>query len=145
MSIFRNIAYFTFFLLLSISIGFYIGNNFKTEHAENLEASHHDFHEMLDLTNSQLEKLIPIEKEFAKKKAYYTNQIRSANMELGDIMQKEKSFTPEVQAAVEKVHIAMGELQNITLIHFFDMRDLLNDEQAKVFDDYVADVMYGLR
>tara|TARA_R110002096_G_scaffold327314_1_gene521400 strand:- start:22187 stop:22621 length:435 start_codon:yes stop_codon:yes gene_type:complete len=144
MSAFKHVAFFSFFLLISIAVGFYIGGYFKSEQGEHLEASHHDFHEMLDLTDDQLEKLVPIEKEFAKKKAYYKNKIRSANMELGDIMQKEKSFTPEVQAAVEKVHAAMGELQKITLIHFFDMRDLLDEKQVQVFDDYVADVMYGL-
>tara|TARA_R110002096_G_scaffold362527_2_gene555664 strand:+ start:8948 stop:9382 length:435 start_codon:yes stop_codon:yes gene_type:complete len=144
MKIFKQIAFFSFFLLISLSIGFFVGDYFKNNHDKNLEDSHHDFHEMLNLTQEQLDKLIPIEKEFAKKKAYYNNQIRTANMELGDIMQKEKSFTPEVQAAVEKVHTAMGELQNITLIHFFDMRDLLNEEQAQIFDNYVTDVMYGL-
>lgn len=136
--------FFLIFIAITLLSGFFIGNYIESDHDESLEASHDDFHEMLGLTSDQLEKLVPIEKEFAKKKAYYKNQIRSANMELGDIMQKEKSFTPEVQAAVEKAHAAMGELQNITLIHFFDMRDLLNEDQAQIFDNYVADVMYGL-
>ena len=144
MSFLKQGAFFTFFLLLSISAGFFIGNYFINDHIENLEASHHDFHEMLNLTHDQLDKLAPIEKEFAKKKAYYKNQIRSANMELGDSMKKDKSFTLEVRSAVKKVHVAMGELQNITLVHFFDMRNLLDEKQAQIFDDYVADVMYAL-
>jgi len=136
--------FFLIFIALTLFSGFLIGNYFEINHDKDLEDSHNDFHEMLNLTQDQLDKLVPIEKEFAKKKAYYNNQIRSANMELGDLMQKHKSFSPEVQAAVEKAHVAMGELQNITLVHFFDMRDLLDEKQAKIFDDYVADVMYGL-
>ena len=144
MSLIKQLAVFLIFLLISISTGFLISSYLKSHDMETLEASHHDFHEMLHLTPEQLEKLVHVEKEFDKKKAYYNNQIRSANMELGDIMQRDKSFTPEVKLAVEKVHVAMGELQNITLIHFFDMRALLDEEQAQIFDDYVADVMYGL-
>ena len=144
MSLIKQGVFFLIFLFLSISAGFFISGYFKNHDTATLEASHHDFHEMLNLTQDQLEKLVPIEKEFAKKKAYYNNLMRQANMELGDIMQKEKSFTPEVQAAVEKVHVAMGGLQNITLIHFFDMRELLDEKQAKIYDNYVADVMYGL-
>lgn len=144
MTISRNISFFIIFILITLFCGFAIGNYFKDSQMDHLEASHEAFHDLLGLTEEQLIKLEPIEAKFAEEKAYHRDQLHRANRALGDIMLKEKSFTPEVQQAVEKVHDAMGELQNATLTHFFDMRAILDENQARIFDDYVADVMYGL-
>lgn len=140
----RNISFFIIFILITLFSGFFIGNYFKDSQRDQLEASHEDFHDLLGLTEEQLLKLEPIEAKFTEEKAYHKDQLHKANRALGDIMLKEKSFTPEVQKAVEKVHNAMGELQNVTLIHFFDMRAILDENQARIFDDYAANVMYGL-
>lgn len=144
MSVIRRIVFSLLLFLSIITIGYFIGGYFHQDYVRNMENSHPSFHEMLNLTQEQREKLVPLEKKFSEEKIFYENQIRVANMELGDIMNKEKSYTPEVQAAVEKVHTAMGQLQKVTIIHLFDMRALLNEKQAKIFDDYVADVMHGL-
>lgn len=141
MNIIKRVIFFSLFLLLIIAAGFGIGEYFSKNYAKNMAASHQHFHEMLNFTPDQVDRLIPIEKKYAEQKALYENQIRQANMELGEIMKKEKAYTPKVQAAVEKVHIAMGHLQEITLIHFFDMRVLLDDRQARILDDYVTDAM----
>tara|TARA_R110002073_G_scaffold303165_3_gene471398 strand:+ start:9024 stop:9458 length:435 start_codon:yes stop_codon:yes gene_type:complete len=144
MSVIRRIVFSLLLFLSIITIGYFIGSYFHQDYVRDMKNSHPSFHEMLNLTQDQREKLVPLEKKFSEEKIFYENQIRVANMELGDIMNKEKSYTPEVQAAVEKVHTAMGQLQKVTIIHLFDMRALLNEKQAKIFDDYVADVMHGL-
>tara|TARA_R110002073_G_scaffold285659_1_gene450125 strand:+ start:9601 stop:9957 length:357 start_codon:yes stop_codon:yes gene_type:complete len=113
----------------------------KSTHSE---SAHLYFHELLNLTPEQLAKLVPLEKKFSEEKIFYEDQIRRANMQLGDIMKTEKAYTPEVQKAVEKVHFAMGQLQKVTIVHLFAMRELLNEEQAQIFDNYVADAMHEL-
>lgn len=142
MNVIKRVIFFSLSLLLIIAIGFGIGEYFSKNYAKNMEASHQHFHEKLKFTPGQVDKLIPIEKKYAEQKSLYENQIRQANMELGEIMKKEKAYTPEVQAAVDKVHVAMGHLQEITLIHFFDMRVLLDERQKRVLDDYVTDAMH---
>lgn len=142
MTIIKRIVFFSLFLLLIIAAGYGIGEYFSKNNAQNMKTSHQHFHKMLNFTPDQREKLIPIEKKYAEKKALYEDQIRRANGELGEIMRKEKAYTPKVQAAVEKIHVAMGHLQEITLIHFFDMRVLLDDRQAQILDDYVTDAMH---
>ncbi len=142
MNVIKRIIFFLLFLLLIIAIGFGIGEYFSKNYAKNMAVSHQHFHEMLNFTPDQVDKLIPIEKKYAEQKALYENQIRQANMELGEIMKKEKAYTPKVKAAVDKVHVAMGHLQEITLIHFFDMRVLLDKRQRRVLDDYVTDAMH---
>lgn len=142
MNAIKQSVFFFLFLALVIIGGFAIGEYFSKNYAKNMETSHQHFHEMLNFTPDQLDKLIPIEKKYSEQKSFYENQIRQANMELGDIMKKEKAYTPKVQEAVDKVHIAMGHLQEITLIHFFDMRVMLDDKQARILDDYVTDAMH---
>ncbi|MCF6216752.1 MAG: periplasmic heavy metal sensor [Emcibacter sp.] len=144
MTINMRIIFFLLFLSLIVICGFLIGENFSNKNTKIVENSHQHFHEMLNLTPDQLDKLIPIEKKFSEQKALYEGQIHHANMELGDIMKREKAYTPAVKAAVEKVHVAMGLLQEATLIHFFDMRELLDENQARVLDNYVAEAMHGL-
>ena len=142
MNAIKRIIFFLLFLLLIIAIGFGVGEYFSKDYAKDMADSHQHFHEQLNFTPDQVDKLIPIEKKYAEQKTLYENQIRQANMELGDIMKIEKSYTPKVKAAVEKVHVAMGHLQEITLIHFFDMRVLLDERQRRVLDDYVTDAMH---
>ena len=144
MKIFKRIVFSAIILLLVVAAGFYIGDYFHRYDMRNLDDSHPHFHEMLNLTQEQLDKLVPIENKFSKEKAFYENQIRLANMELAMIMKKEKAYTPEVKAAVEKVHVAMGELQKVTIVHLFEMRSLLDEKQTQIFDDYVAEAMHGL-
>lgn len=144
MIIIKRIAFFSFLLLLIIITGFFIGDYFSKSYMKNMEASHQHFHEKLKFTPKQLDKLIPIEEKYSKQKTLYEGRARQATIELADILRKEKAYTPEVQAAVEKVHIAMGHILEVTLIHFFDMREILDEEQAQILDDYVTEELHGL-
>ncbi len=144
MNINMRIIFFLLFLSLFIICGFFIGEYFSNKNIKMVENSHQHLHETLNLTPDQLNKLIPIEEKFSEQKALYEGQIHHANIALGDIMKREKAYTPAVKEAVEKVHVAMGLLQEATLIHFFDMRELLDENQARILDNYVAEAMHGL-
>lgn len=147
MNSFNRVVFSSLFLLLVVTAGFFIGGLFKEDPADSMVSSystHPMLHKMLNLTDEQLKKLVPVEKKFMDQKAFYENEIRRASMELGDVMNKEKAYTAEVQVTVEKVHAAMGGLQKATIVHFFDMRAILDEEQARILDNYVADAMHGL-
>ena len=49
--------------------------------------------------------------------------------------------TPQVQAAVDHFHVAMGDLQKATIAHVFEMRSVLTPAQAEVFDAAVVDAL----
>ncbi|WP_138380348.1 Spy/CpxP family protein refolding chaperone [Luteithermobacter gelatinilyticus] len=140
-----KIVVFAFNLFLIAGAGFLLAERFFPAPPRDNHGSHQAFHEILNLTEEQKKKLIPIEKVFAEQKAFYEHQIALSNMKLADVMREEKAYTPEVQAAVDDIHEAMGELQKITLKHIFEMRALLDEEQSEILDDYVADVLYGSR
>ncbi|MCF6196258.1 MAG: periplasmic heavy metal sensor [Emcibacter sp.] len=142
MIMYKRIIFFTLFLLLIIGCGFFIGDYFQRDTETHEGHSHQNLHQMLNLTPAQYSDLRPIEKKFAEQKSLYESQIHLANMELGDVMRQEKAYTPKVQAAVKKIHVAMGHLQEVTLVHFFEMRAILDEEQAHILDDYAADAMH---
>jgi len=144
MTAIKRIVFISVLFASLIIGGIFLGILVSGNKNKYIEKSHSYFHETLNLTPEQLNKLIPLEKKFSEQKLFYENQIHQANIELGDVMKKEKAYTEEVKKAVEKVHAAMGQLQKVTIVHLFEMRKLLDATQAQIFDNYVADAMHEL-
>jgi hypothetical protein len=64
--------------------------------------------------------------------------MRAANGDLARAIAAQHAYTPQVQAAVDRYHHAMGELQKETILHVLAMRAELSPEQAGKFDAVVA-------
>jgi|GEM_PF-3594400 len=60
------------------------------------------------------------------------------NRELAQAIAASQGDSPEVRAAVDHFHDAMGALQKATIAHVFEMRAVLTPEQARVFDREIA-------
>jgi nickel and cobalt resistance protein CnrR len=93
-------------------------------------AAHQWLHDELHLTSEQLKALEPIEARYAERQRTLTQQLREANRELARVMGEDKRYTPRVAAAVEMIHMRMGELQKASLEHVFEMRTVLTPEQG---------------
>lgn len=91
-------------------------------------------HEKLDLDAQQKAGIEQLEAGFAARRGTLDAQLRASNAELAAAIASEHQFGPKVAGAVDRSHMAMGELQKATLAHVFAMRALLNPEQAAVFD-----------
>lgn len=102
---------------------------------------HQVVHDQMDLTPAQDRQLDEIEDRFAVDRARLEAEVRMANRELSDAIAQSRGDTPQVQAAVDHVHSAMGELQKATIAHVFEMRAVLTPEQAEVFDRAVVDTL----
>lgn len=99
----------------------------------------HDLlHERLDLDDRQHAQLEQIEARFAVRRRAIELELRADNARLADAIQAEHGNGPQVRAAVDKSHAAMGELQKETLVHIFEMRQLLRPDQAEKFDRAVT-------
>lgn len=102
----------------------------------------HDLvHERLDLTPQQEGLLDEIEADFAARRGPLEAEVRAANEELSAAIAQSRGDTPEVQAAVEHFHGAMGELQMATIRHVFEMRAVLTPDQAEEFDRAVVETL----
>ena len=95
-------------------------------------------HEQLDLDAAQLAKLETLEQRFAVRRKALELEMRADNAKLATAIEAEHGYGPEVSAAIDQSHMAMGELQKETLEHIFAMRGLLRPDQAAKFDRAVV-------
>lgn len=99
-----------------------------------VESLHDRLHRTLELTAEQDRRLHVIEAAFAGEKQRLEAEMRAANRELAEAISAGKAYTPQVQAAVDHFHLAMGALQKATVEHVFEMRAILTPEQQIRFD-----------
>ena len=99
---------------------------------------HEVLHHQLQLDSSQEAKLDVLEQQFAIRRRALELELRAANTRLAGAIQAEHGNGPQVAAAVDASHQAMGELQKATLAHIFAMRQILRPDQAATFDRAVV-------
>lgn len=121
--------------------GVFVGRSYIVP-AHPVESELHQFlHEQVDLDAEQERKIEVIEARFATQKRALELELRADNARLAQAIQQEHGYGPQVSAAVDMSHKAMGELQKATLEHVFAMRGVLRPEQAKKFDDAVVEAL----
>ena len=114
----------------------------RTIYAQHHQPSLHEFvHEELKLTTDQTQRLEGLEQDFAVKRSTREAELRAANAELARAIQARHEYSNEVQAAVERFHQAMGELQKETILHVLAMRTVLTPDQAIQFDKRIAEAL----
>lgn len=102
----------------------------------------HEFvHEELDLTDAQASRLEGLEQGFAVRRKAREAELRAANAALAEAIQARHAYSPEVQAAVERFHHTMGELQKETIVHVLEMRQVLTPAQAARYDQRIAQAL----
>lgn len=102
---------------------------------------HEIMHEQLDLDPEQERQIDSLEARFAGQRKALDAEMRKANVELANAVANEHAYGPAVEQAVDRSHMAMGELQKVTLRHVFAMREVLRPDQARVFDKAVTDAL----
>ena len=133
---------FLLFVLITAFCGIYLGQNIPINRNSDSANWHQLLHDKLHITDAQDAKLDILERKYSQKKQYLEEQMRLANMELAEAIKADKSFSPKVQEATDKIHHAMGGLQKTTLEHLFEMRPILNDEQNQKLERMITDALY---
>jgi len=88
-------------------------------------------HANLAITDAQHEALLPHETSFENERLRLREEIKQAGAQLALAIQKAGSDNPEVESALRRLQAAQGELQQVTLNHFFLMKDFLEPAQAE--------------
>jgi len=126
--------------VLAGALGSWIGARYFAQPRQ-APSLHVFVHEELELSPVQEERLDALEADFAIRRRAREAQLRAANAELAAAIQARHEYSPEVQAAVERFHQAMGELQKETILHVLNMRKVLTPEQAAKFDRRIAEAL----
>jgi hypothetical protein len=95
-------------------------------------------HEQLNLDSDQKRRIELLEAQFSEQRQALDRSLWAANADLATAMETEHQYGPRVAAAVDRAHMAMGELQKATLRHVFAMRAVLRPDQAARFDAAVG-------
>ncbi len=108
-------------------------------------ADYHEWmHAQLGISPEQDTALAPIEKDFEEKRALWKERIRKANAELGDAMQEDKAKTPRVEAILDRIHEGQKAIQEATILHFFEMKEHLTEEQFENLLGLMTDALRGV-
>lgn len=99
---------------------------------------HQVLHEDLRLDSAQQKRIEEIEHQYALRRQALELELRSDNARLASAIETEHGYGPQVAAAVDASHRAMGEMQKVTLEHIFAMRSVLRPDQAARFDAAVV-------
>lgn len=102
---------------------------------------HDVVHNELKLTAEQDRRIEALEQDFAVRRRAREAELRAANAQLAAAIQARHEYTPEVAAAVERFHVAMGTLQKETVEHVLAMRKELTPAQAAKFDRRVSEAL----
>ena len=136
----RNLAVTLLLAALVAGVGGWIGARYVL-HERQAPSLHELVHDDLDLSAEQERRLAILERDFATRRAAREAQLRQANADLAAAIQVKHEYSPEVRGAVERFHMAMGELQKDTILHVLEMRKILTPEQAAVFDKRVGEAL----
>lgn len=136
----RGLLLTVFLAVLAGACGAWMGASYVMQRRD--EPSLHEFvHERLDLSQAQDRRLEALEQDFAVRRRAREAELRAANAELAAAIQARHEYSPQVQAAVERFHKAMGELQKETILHVLEMRTVLTPEQATRFDRRISEAL----
>jgi Spy/CpxP family protein refolding chaperone len=124
--------------LVGAALGAFGGAQYVIYKMQKPTPMHELVHRRLDLTNEQTNRIAAMEEKHAKVKAALEAEMRAANGDLAKAFQEKHAYTPEVQAAIDRFHAAMGDLQKETVEHTFEMRSVLTPQQAAEFDQTVV-------
>lgn len=137
----RNLLITIALVVVAAGGGAWLCARYVVTHHVQSPSLHDMVHENLDLTPEQSRRLDAIEKTYAAERARLEDEVRAANRELATAIGKGEKDSPELNAAIDHLHMAMGALQKSTIGHVFDMRAVLTPQQAKTFDAEITSAL----
>lgn len=138
MSLTRSIALTLILSLVLGGLGAWAGAEYAMRRMRHATPLHELVHEKLHLTADQQRRIAGLEQRHETRRRELQAEMRAANAELAQAIQAQHAYTPQVQAAVDRFHHAMGELQKETILHVLAMRAALTPQQAAQFDATVT-------
>lgn len=138
MSLTRSIAVTVALSVVLAALGAWGGAQYAMRQMQPEPPLHELVHKKLRLTADQHRQIEGLERQHEARRLALQAEMRAANADLASAIQAQHAYTPQVQAAVDRFHHAMGELQKETILHVLAMRSVLTPQQAAQFDDTVT-------
>jgi Spy/CpxP family protein refolding chaperone len=127
--------------VVAAAAGAFGGAHYVIGQMRHAEPLHQALHGKLHLSPAQDRRIETLEHDYAGNRHVLEAEMRAANGDLARALAQNHAYTPDVQKAVDRFHMAMGKLQTLTIQHVLAMRAVLTPEQAASFDKTVAKVL----
>ena len=138
MSVARSIVLTLILSVVGAALGAWGAAQYVTHRMSGPTPLHELMHRKLGLSVEQEGRIAGLERDYAARRHALEAEMRAANAALAQAFQVQHAYTPEVQAAIDRFHVAMGALQKETVVHTLAMREVLTPAQAAQFDDTVV-------
>lgn len=138
MSVMRSMALTLILSVLVAILGVWGGAQYVMHRMQRSTPLHELVHEKLGLTADQERRIAGMERDHEARRQALEAEMRAANAQLAQAFQQNHAYTPQVQAAIDRFHRAMGELQKETIVHTLAMRAVLTPDQTARFDETVV-------
>ncbi len=138
MSLLRGLVLTIVLSALAGGLGVWGGARYVLAHTQRAPSLHELVHHRLHLTAAQQSRIEGLERDYAARREALEAEMRAANAALAQAYQESHAYTPKVQAAIDRFHVAMDALQKETLLHVIAMRQVLTPDQTAGFDDTVV-------
>lgn len=138
MSVMRSMALTLVLSVLVAILGVWGGAQYVMHRMQRPTPLHELVHEKLGLTADQERRIAGMERDHEARRQALEAEMRAANAQLAQAFQQTHAYTPQVQAAIDRFHRAMGELQKETIVHTLAMRAVLTPDQTARFDETVV-------
>jgi len=137
-SVMRSMALTLILSVLVAILGVWGGAQYVMHRMQRPTPLHELVHEKLGLTADQERRIAGMERDHEARRQALEAEMRAANAQLAQAFQQSHAYTPQVQAAIDRFHRAMGELQKETIVHTLAMRAVLTPDQTARFDETVV-------
>ncbi len=134
----QRLAIFVLLLIvICVGVSVAISNWVMREQQWKHDAPHgHDWlYQELGLTDAEAARVDEFEATYRAQRADLLEQFNLKIAKLADLLRTNDSLSPEVTHAVHELHEVHGEIQNLSIQHYYDMLSVLPpDKQAKLRD-----------
>jgi len=97
------------------------------------EDGHQWLHQELDLTPEEIKAIDSFEPEYQQERAALQDQFQAKIEELRQVIIRSDTFSEEVKATIHELHIIHGQLQELSIQHYYQMMHILPaDKQARL-------------
>jgi Spy/CpxP family protein refolding chaperone len=90
---------------------------------------HHWLHEALELTEQEEAAIDAFEGDYRSERERLVKEFNSRVGDLRQILVSNDQYVPEVDAAIHRLHEVHGELQELSIQHYYDMLNVLPPEK----------------
>ncbi len=137
----RTIVAVVVLTVIAAAAGVWVGMNIVPKPSHHSTGLDEILHHELGLTPEQERRISDLEAKFALDRKDLESEMRSSNRELARALEAEHGYGDQAKTAISHFHMAMGKLQEMTILHVLEMRSVLTPEQAEKFDKTVRQAL----